>query len=314
MRSMTSHPLVVLARRYATPLFAVLTVVGIAVMLWGQRRAIADFDWSISPVTLILAALLFAVPCWVQAVSFHFILVQVTPGAPPAVVVWIWMRSFLVRYAPSGLLAFALRVKEPERLRASAPQVLLASVYEQLIAIGAGALVCVLAFLATRTIPPLLAVAIAVLALGMIVALRPGWAARWAGRLLARFGVSVEDLVGRRWLLAAVGMNMLAWLATGAASWLLIEALGSGPMPSFHALLGVVAFAWLIGVLVPILPGGLGVREGVLIGLLVAWYPLGVATALALGLRLIGTVGELVAIGSVEAAAQATRLRRQAEG
>lgn len=296
-----------LATRYASPLFAVLTVVGIGLMLWGQRQAILDFDWSISVWTLVGASILFAVPCWVQAVSFHFILVQMTEGARLGVVVWVWMRSFLVRYAPSGLLAFALRVKERERLRASTPQVLLASAYEQVIAICAGAVVCVLAFLSTRAVPPILAIAVAVIAVGLLLMLKPDLAVRWAGRMFRRFGIDVADLVSRRWLALATGINMIAWLATGAASWLLLHALAPTDGPSFHALLGAVAFAWLIGVLVPILPGGLGIREAVLIGLLSAWYPVGVATALAVGLRLIGTVGELVAIGSVEAAAQISR-------
>ena len=58
----------------------------------------------------------------------------------------------------------------------------------------------------------------------------------------------------------------------------------------------------MLGFLVPLLPGGLGLREGTLIAFLAGPFGAGVATALALALRLVNTLGEFVAIGGTEIA------------
>ncbi|MEZ2222010.1 hypothetical protein [Rhizobium sp. RCC_161_2] len=58
-------------------------------------------------------------------------------------------------------------------------------------------------------------------------------------------------------------------------------------------LIGIGAAAWLVGFLVPGAPGGLGVRETILIaGLSTAGLPAVEATAVALGYRFVTTVGD----------------------
>jgi hypothetical protein len=58
-------------------------------------------------------------------------------------------------------------------------------------------------------------------------------------------------------------------------------------------------------VLVPLAPGGLGLRDGSLVLSLAATVGMGVATALALALRLVSFAGELVAAAVLELAALA---------
>ncbi len=66
-------------------------------------------------------------------------------------------------------------------------------------------------------------------------------------------------------------------------------------------LIGIGAAAWLVGFLVPGAPGGLGIRESILIvGLSAAGVPAAEATAVALGYRFVTTVGDgLVAMFSM---------------
>ena len=66
-------------------------------------------------------------------------------------------------------------------------------------------------------------------------------------------------------------------------------------------LIGIGTVAWLIGFIVPGAPGGLGVREAVLImGLTAAGLPPPVATAVALGNRLVTVLGDcLVALAEL---------------
>jgi uncharacterized membrane protein YbhN (UPF0104 family) len=302
-----ARPLLAFAGRYFKPLAAVATIVGLTVALWRQREAIAEFDWTLSPAATTGAVLLFAVAPVVQGVSFWLILR--TLGVPSRLddALLVWMRSFLLRYAPSGALAFVVRVRERERLRATRAHVLTATGYEQLVVLVAGAVVCLSAFALTGAWPPLAAIGIAAVAAGIAVAARPSFLGTWLQRQARARGIDVPALMRGRFVLAVVLLNAVAWLATGAATWLLTDALASDETPGLAWLVGVYSFAWVLGLVVPILPGGLGLRDATLAAFLATAFGAGVAAALALALRLANTLGELVAIGAVEAV---YRLRR----
>ena len=173
---------------------------------------------------------------------------------------------------------------------------------EQLAALASGAIACVAGFAAARSWPPLAAIAICAVAVGVSVAVRPRFLGRLAQGLLAARGIEIPALLRGRSLALVIAVNALGWLATGAGAgaWTLVHALSERETPGLGWLIGAYAFAWLLGFLVPLLPGGLGLRDGTLVVLLTSHFGTGVATALALGLRLANTVGELVAIGFVE--------------
>jgi hypothetical protein len=90
----------------------------------------------------------------------------------------VWGRSFLLRYEPSGVVGFAYRVRQRERLAATTPQVLTATGYEQL----AGAIAAVAGFLLAGVDPPLAALVLLTAIAAVALALRPAW----LGERLAR--------------------------------------------------------------------------------------------------------------------------------
>jgi uncharacterized membrane protein YbhN (UPF0104 family) len=305
------------ARRFA-PIAVVATIVGVAIALWGQREAIARFDWTLSPGVLAGSIALFALAPVLQGVCFWLILRRLGVPSRLGPALLVWTRSFLVRYAPTGALAFALRVRERGRIAASTPEVWTATAYEQLVALLSGAVACALFFLAApghRV--PALALAVCALVVAVAVAVRPRFLGERVQRLLARRSLEVPALLRGRALAAVSGLNALGWVATGAAAWLLVRALSGEADPNFFSLTAAYAFAWLLGFLVPFLPGGLGLREATLVALLAPRYGVGVATTLALALRFANTLGEFAAIAAVEAGNQmehATRKARAAEG
>jgi uncharacterized membrane protein YbhN (UPF0104 family) len=278
------------------------TVGGIAIALWSQRDAIADFDWTLAWGAFAGSVVLFALAPLVQSVSFLVTLRLLGLTGRPDDVVAVWIRSYLLRYAPSGALALVVRVRERERLGGEREQVLAATAYEQLAALVAGALVAVAAFGIAPGATPRLALVAAAVALCIAIALRPTFLGRPIQRLLRRRGIDLPTLLRGRHLAVVVVVNAIGWLATGAGAWLLVASLSEGEEPGFFWLLGVYALSWLLGFVVPILPGGLGLRDATMVAFLSAVYPAGVATALVLAVRLASTAGELLAIGVVEAA------------
>jgi uncharacterized membrane protein YbhN (UPF0104 family) len=113
-------------------------------------------------------------------------------------------------------------------------------------------------------------------------------------------GYEITRILRGRQLAYVVAFNALGWVAMGAGTWLLIDSLADTPTPEVAWLVAAYAFSYLLGFLVPVLPGGLGLRDATLIGFLATRFTTGVATALALAVRLANTLGELLAIASVE--------------
>ncbi|WP_354702286.1 GtrB-like O-antigen conversion [Paraconexibacter sp. AEG42_29] len=280
--------------------FAVAGVGGLSVVVYGQRDALADLPWSSRPGDLAVAALLFSLAPLLQALTFLVGLRRLGVRSDAGAALRLWSRSFLLRYEPSGLLGFAYRVRERDRLGATAPQMLTVTGYEQLAAVAAGALAAVGGFVVAGVRPSWPALVLLGLVLALAASLRPQWlGGRLVGLLEAR-GLRTAGLLPGRTLAALVAVDAAGWVATGAGAVVLsraleIDGLGTG------LLIGAFALSWLLGVLVPLAPGGLGLRDGAfIVGVGVA-IGAGPATALAVALRVVSLAGELLAAGIVEA-------------
>jgi glycosyltransferase 2 family protein len=129
-----------------------------------------------------------------------------------------------------------------------------------------------------------------VAAVVVVVGSRPG--RRLASRAGSVRGVPISTLAALVLRYAAV------WVVFGVAFWLAARALFMIPAGDLARLTGVFAAAWVAGFVVVFAPGGLGVREAVIVALL--RRPLGEAEAiiLAAASRIIFTVVDLAA-GSV---------------
>jgi dolichol-phosphate mannosyltransferase len=305
----------VLLSRWFRPLATIVAVAGLALAVWSQRSALAAFDPAVDRATVLAAVVLFAVAPLLQALTFLIALRRVDAKAPAGETLLIWARSFLLRYEPSGAVGFALRVTERERLGATTAQVLTATGYEQLAAVVGGAVAAVAGFAAAGVDPPLLAVGLCAAALGVAIAVRPAFLGGWVRDRLAARGIATAPLLRGRTLALLVGLNAAGWVATGLGAYTLVRGLGGGGELDAFLLLGAFALSWLLGVLVPLAPGGLGLRDGALVVSLTAAVGAGVATALAVALRLVSFAGELLAIAVGELAGRALRRRaRRAAG
>lgn len=89
---------------------------------------------------------------------------------------------------------------------------------------------------------------------------------------------------------------LVAWVLYGGSFFLFLRALGLGTWHQFFPITAAFIFSYLIGFLALFVPGGLGVREGLLTLSLSAYLPAGVATAVAIGSRLWMTAIELLAL------------------
>ena len=284
-------------------LAGIALVVGLALTLAANREAITAVDWSIDPWALGGAVVLLAVAPLLQALTLRIALRRLGATAPAAETLRVWGRSFLLRYEPSGIVGFAYRARRRDALGASTPQVLTATGYEQLAAVTAGAIAAVGGFLLAGMRPPLAALALLGAVGAGALAVRPAWLGDRLARWAARRGIAVAGPLRQRTLGLMVGLDLAGWAATAAGAALLANGLLGVAAPSMAILLGAFALAWVVGVLLPLLPAGIGPRDAVLVVGLTAATGAGPAAALALALRVVLLGAELLAAGAAELAA-----------
>ena len=128
------------------------------------------------------------------------------------------------------------------------------------------------------------------------VVLAPPVLGRLADRALR---LARQPGLGRRpgWLgiAAATGFSVASWLSYGVALSILAIGAGADPSKTIALALPAVALAMTIGFLVVVAPSGLGVREAVLVAALSPVLDAKTALGVALVLRLVFTVADLVA-------------------
>jgi uncharacterized membrane protein YbhN (UPF0104 family) len=148
----------------------------------------------------------------------------------------------------------------------------------------------------------LLIVAVMLVVLGGVAA---GFALRgWSPRTsVQRWAAQVATAAGSRTALGWLTLSVLFSLATFCTSGLSLLALSA---MSFHphqviAMVGLYSVAWIVGVLTPGVPAGLGVREAVLVEGLTPVVGAGQAVSTALLFRLLTTLADVItfAIGMV---------------
>jgi len=270
-------------------------LVGLTLAVRSQWSAITELDWRGSWPVLLGSAALFAVAPLAQASTSWIILRLLGARAPFGQAMAIWANSYVLRYAPSGALAIVYRIRERGRVNATREQIITSEAYENLGSLTAGACALVVAFAALGKVPPWLGIAVAVPVLIVAVAVRPRFLGRWMQALLRHFGVETSILMGRQ-LVVVVLINLVAWIATGLGFLALLNGLADEPSPGLTWAIATYSVGYLVGFVVPFLPGGLGAREGALVAVLAPRYGAGAATGISLATRLAVTLGEALAV------------------
>ncbi len=203
----------------------------------------------------------------------------------------IWCVSNLGRYLPgkvwsiAGLAVLARREGVEGWAAAGAALVM------QAIAVGTGAAIA-LAF-----VPQIDSSVTLVAGFAVAAACVGALTAKPVVRLLsgiARVGRELDPLPVKAVLLGT-GSALAAWVTYGWAFWLLAHGVIPQHVPTLGTAVGSFAAAYIVGLLAVFTPGGLVVREGVLVGLLAPAIGTGPALVLSVGSRLLLTVTEVVA-------------------
>lgn len=200
----------------------------------------------------------------------------------------IWTLSNLGRYLPGKVWSIAGLAVLAQRRGVAGWAAGGSAVTMQVIAVGTG--VAVTAATARGAVSALWLVVAGAVVLAVIVVLTMPGPFRVLARLLGR-----EDLRALRpaALVQAFLAAAASWVAYGVAFWLLARGLLGTNTLSIATAVGVFAAGYITGLVAIVAPGGVGVREVVLIGLLTPTLGGGGAIALSVGSRLLLTITEV---------------------
>ena len=287
-------------------------LIGLVLTVTAQREAIAAVDWSIDPWMLAGSVALLAIAPLLQAWTLRISLRRLGASAPAVGTLRVWGRSFLLRYEPSGVVGFAYRVRRRDIIGATTPQALTAAGYEQLAALTAGAIAAVAGFVLAGVDPPLAAFVVLAIIGSAALALRPAWLGDRLARWAAKRGIVVAGPLRQRTLALMIAIDLAGWATTAAGIALLANGLLGAAAPGGFVLLGAFALSWVAGVLLPLLPAGIGPRDAVLAIGLAGVTGAGAAAALVIALRVVSLAGELLAVAIAEIAALVLARRERA--
>ena len=262
---------------------------------WDEVRQ-ADLRWRVSwphiaaAVTLIILAFALLADAWRRTVAGW----GYPMGWPTAA--RVWLLSSMAKYVPGKVWALAGLAVMSERQGVPAWAAAASAVLLQLMSFGTAAAIVAMTGLAVGGVVPgplgLTVFALAMAGLSLLIVWRP-----LTRRIVARLAptADVARVPGIGPLVYGAAANFGAWIAYGAAFHVLARAtLPFAPL-GFYESLGAYTASYVAGVLAPFAPGGLGVREGILVLALEPRMGLANALALAAVSRLGVTAAEVLA-------------------
>ncbi|HEU5169686.1 MAG TPA: hypothetical protein VFU46_04060 [Gemmatimonadales bacterium] len=276
-----------------------LAVIGLAVRAlvrnWDQLRA-QPLALEPRPAYLVASALLVWAMYAVLIAAWRAMLAGWGQRLDPAAAARIWTVSSLGKYLPGKIWSMAGMALMAQRAGVAPWAATGSAVILQAISIGTGAaLVGLTGAVGLETAHPgaraALALLVAASAVGVGLVLWPPF----TGRLLRLAGIApgAARPPTTASVVLGLGANVVAWVGYGVS----LVWLARGLLPDAHLTLpsAVAAYAasYLAGFLALLAPGGIGVREALLILLLRAPLGLGAATVLALASRVLLTITEL---------------------
>lgn len=268
----------------------VAVVAGSLARNWTAFRA-THVALAVRPALLAAAVLAVGATYAVQIEAWRRILAGWGQRIGFATAARTWSLANLGRYLPGKVWSVAGLVLLARRAGVNAAPAAASAFVAQAVTLGAGAAVA--AAVTPHATSPWRLASAAVAALGTVAALSWPPTARRLGRL-AGATTPLAPLPALAALTSAA-LAAIAWLGYGAAFWLLARGLVSGVGLPLTTATGIFAVGYMLGWLALFAPGGVGVREVVLIGLLAPSLGGGGAVALTVASRLLLTALEAAA-------------------
>jgi glycosyltransferase 2 family protein len=285
-------------RRLAGALLVAATVWWLGRLIAKNWAGLRGFDWRADPALLAASvAAHVAVLAWGVWVWSRVLRRFEHPPVRLGTLQRIWFLSNLARYLPGKVFQF-VAVAQLSRTAGLSGTVLLTSM---LVHTGFALLSAIvvaswtLAGGIVHGVDP--RIPAAVVTLGAVLAVHPGFLNRLLGIIPRLLKKEVIRWNGG-WMdgVALLGLSVVSWALYGGAYHMFMASLADVPWTLLPQMAGVNALSFFVGYASP-LPGGAGLREVSMAGLLRPYLPEGVAAVMSLAARLWTIAAELIGGG-----------------
>lgn len=276
---------------------ALISVLAFTIAL--SWKTIQLIDWQI--LLLLLAAVIGLAIFPLSIFSWQRVMRGLGYGLTYPRAARIWLTANSTRLIPGMVWQYASRVVLARRLE-QIPSITTATsmVFETLVLLISGFLVSALALFWLKVIHVPWQAILGVLIIGCIFLIPTVLTAfaQLIKRLLRKeFAVTVLPISTT---LQVAGIDILHFLVNGAALTFLFGATGHPVvLTSLLVFSGMYAFSWAVGYLTFLAPGGLGVSDATLAGLLTLYVPPAEAAVLALLMRIVVSFSEIVSFATL---------------
>jgi len=257
---------------------------------WSEFRAL-HVALTVTPAWIAASVLTVLATYVMQVESWRRILAGWHQRLPFAAAARTWSLANLGRYVPGKVWSVAGLVVLAQRAGIAPGPAAASAFVIQAVTLGSG--VAVVAAAAPHSAPPLRLAAAALVAVVTIGALAWRPTAAWLGRLV-NASPPLEPLALSA-VFTSTLLTVVSWWTYGAALWMLARGLLSGTSLPLASAVAAFTLGYILGLLALFAPGGVGVREVVLIGLLAPFLGAGGAVAVSVASRVLLTVLEAAA-------------------
>ena len=257
---------------------------------WNEVRD-AHLEWHVSLVPLVAALCIvwgvFALQAeaWRRMVAGWGYPMSWVDGSA------VWLLSSMAKYVPGKVWSLAGMAVMSERRGVPAWASTASAIVLQVLSLGTGALVVAIFGVGISRTTSITAAIAAVAAVGLAL-----WRPLLA-RVVTRVapGADLAHIPRAPVIVLGAAANLAAWIGYGVAFWLFARGVLPQSAPGLAESVGAYTASYVAGVVAPFAPGGLGVREGVLVMVLREHTGLAPALALAAVARLGMTLAEVIA-------------------
>ncbi|MBI4716144.1 MAG: flippase-like domain-containing protein [Nitrospirae bacterium] len=274
--------------------------------LWIHWEQIRDYPYEVRPFLLIFSGMLLLGAYGIFFLFWKLLLSALGERISYPLGYRIWFLSQLGKYVPGKVWGAVGRVFLLRQAGIGTLGAFMSVVYELILMILSGLIFSGLTLpfwggeipiASLKGLSP--GLLILLLILSLLILLHPRVWSRMAG-LMRRFSGGVppaEDRTpGYRVLLGLSVSYVLLWGGIGVSFYLFVISLVPLSLSMLPAVAGIFVFAWVGGSLVFLAPGGLGVREGLLVLSLGSLISPEIALVAAVGSRIWATVVEFIGI------------------
>lgn len=269
---------------------------------WGDLQ---DEDIHVQPLLLVFSGALLASDIFFRSLIWSDLLAHFEgpERRRASLLVKIFLYSWIGRYVP-GKIAYVLgRFVLGRTAGISSPALVGSLAYENVLlllaTLGLASLLLVPS-LAIESESVLAYLILPVLAIGGVVALQPPVLRRvlqFVLRLLGREPPEADWLLPSRRMARVLALYVAVSCLSGVGFYLMIVSITPYSPRYLPLAMGAFTLSGVVGMIVVIMPAGIGVREGVIVGLLQFTMPVELAVLVSLVARVWSTVVDLLLVG-----------------